>query len=194
MLSAEEWRKREKVDSRRWFLIWWLTFPLIFMPLLLIFGWATGDPLFPDTIARALTYSFMFPFMYTIAELYHSRKAFSRGVHTGLFEHGLLIRGFGLSRADFIPYALIGNIHLKEGRFGKALMMDIVGFRKPTRAYRDRVLGEDGLAMLRRMIMRRPEEEEEPPELHVYGGRASKLRSIPRTSEESGTGTGTNND
>ena len=185
MLSMEEWREREMVDSRRLFLIWWLTFPLIFAPLLLTFGWATGDTLFPDTIVRALTYSFMFPVMYTIAELYNSRKAFSRGVHTGLFEHGLLIRGFGLSRADFIPYALIGNIHLKEGRFGKAMMMDIVGFQKPFHILRDGVLGDDSIGMLRQIITQMAEEE--TPDLHVYGGRASKLRSIQKTSEDPGT-------
>ena len=185
MLSAEEWREREMVDSRRWYLIWWVAFPLLISPLMLALGWAIGRTFWPDSIISVLTYSFMFPVMYTVMELYNSRKAFSKGVHSGLFEHGLLARGFGMFRGDFIPYALIMGFHMKKGRLGTSLMMDIVGFEKPTHVYRDKVLGEDGLGMLRRMIIQN-REEEEPPELHIYGGRASKLRSKRRASEGSG--------
>lgn len=182
LLSVAEWRARDRDEARKSLLFLWVVLPVITVPMMMLFHWATDDIQWPDIIYFAIIYGFPLPAMLSITELVNSRRAFRRGVYTGLFENGLRMRLISTTRADFIPYALIVDFRVIEKWKGKHMEVDIVGFEEPFLVLRDPLLEDDSLGMLRRIITEQGKGE--PPELHVYGGRASKLRAIPRYSKE----------
>jgi hypothetical protein len=183
LLSMEEWITRDKKEGRRDILLLSVFFPAITIPLTFMFLGVIGGETWPDILLFALAYSLPFPMLFAIAELINSRRAFRKGIYTGLFEHGLLIRDMMTTRVNFIPYALIVDFHMVKKMKNKRMEVDIVGFEKPYQIVRTCVLGDDSIGMLREIVTQMAGED--PPDLHVYGGRASKLRSIPRTSDVS---------
>jgi hypothetical protein len=183
MLSTEEWQERSKRILKRNYLGFLVLFPLVVFPVLVGFILLMGETILTGTIITVAIYSSLFPFIFIIRYFIFARKGWPKGTYTGLFEHGLVVHIEGMPDSTFIPYRLIRDFHVKKGRFSKMLMIDIVGFKKPVPNIGLKALQDDGLEILRKMLFKRPEDPE-APELHVYGGRSAKVRSIPNMSND----------
>jgi hypothetical protein len=184
MLSAKEWQKRNRKVTYRNLLLYWVGFPAVVFPI-----WIALDVFLPGDLGLgslfiASIYAFMFPAMMTITMLINSWVRRSKRRYTSLSENGMIIWMDEMLIPVFIPYGLIWDFHVREGRLAKSLMLTIHGFDKPQPMVGLEILRDDGLVMLRRMIGDRPRDAGEPPELHVYGDRSSRVSSVPNISDE----------
>ncbi len=86
------------------------------------------------------------------------------------------------------PYGFIEDFEVKRVNFvNNMLMLRLRDFNKPQPIYMGGLLDVEGQGMLRTMLMG-ASAMTEAPELHVYGGRASRLRSIPTSAKDTGKG------
>jgi hypothetical protein len=189
MLSAKEWQKRGRKSMRRNLLLYWTLMPVIIFPLWLGLEVITEGELVAEAFYFAFFYAFMFPGIMTIGMVVGPRMGRYKQRYTGLYENGLVIWTPEMRESTFIPYSLIRSFHVKDGRFNKTLMLDMLGFEKPQPTLGLKILRDDGLAMLGRRTFHGPGPDV-PPELHVYGGRSSKVRSLPKGSDDPEAGKG----
>ncbi len=183
LYSAEEWMARDEVERRRYLRRVQVILPAIIIIVMSVFYLIVGRPFWPDIAVSAVAYAIAFPLMLTIPEVLNGRRARRAGVYSGLFRNGLMLRVPTREWATFVPYGFIEDFEVKRDM----LMLRLRGFNKPQPIYMGGLLDVEGQGMLRTMIMGTPAMTE-APELHVYGGRASRLRSIPIRAKDIGKG------
>ncbi|UCC92384.1 MAG: hypothetical protein JSW25_06835, partial [Thermoplasmata archaeon] len=95
----------------------------------------------------------------------------------GLFENGIVFWSAELRQGSFVPYGLIRDFEVTRVLRTETLMLEIEGFEDKAPMMAAKVLGDDGLEMLRKIIDMR-HDYVGPPDLHVYGGRSSKVSTM----------------
>jgi hypothetical protein len=181
--TAEEW---EELNLRNWrrmlARMWLIALPLSFL-ILLPYLVVMGVPFWPNAITMASVVALAFPLTMTVWTPLFYRRVRRRGISSGLYENGLVIAVPTDPSLTFIPYWMV-----EEAEFGpfnlvnrmQMLRVRIKGFKMMPSFDVARILGEEGLAVLRYRILRTPVVTVEgPPELHVYGGRGLRISSIP---------------
>ena len=186
LYSAEEWMAREKAALRRYMRRILVILPATIITVVSVFYLIAGHPFWPDIVASAVAYAIAFPLILTVPEVLNGRKARRAGVYSGLFRNGLMLRVPMTGWATFVPYGSVEDFEIKRVNFvNDMLMLRLCGFKKPQPIYMGGLLDVKGQGMLRTMIMR-ASTRIEAPDLHVYGGRASRVRSIPTVTEDTG--------
>ena len=188
LYSAEEWMARNKVERRRYMRRVVVILPAIIIILVSVFYLIAGRPFWPNIAVSVVVYVIAFPLMLSVPEVMNGRRARRAGVYSGLFQNGLMLRVPTREWATFVPYGFIEDFEVKRVNFvNNMLMLRLRDFNKQQPIYMGGLLDVEGQGMLRTMIMGTPAMTE-APELHVYGGRASRLRSIPIRAKDIGKG------
>ncbi len=188
LYSAEEWMARNKVERRRYLRRILVILPVTILTIVSVMNLIAGNPLWPDIVVSAVVYTIAFPLMLSIPEVLNGRKARKARVYSGLFQNGLMFRVPTREWATFVPYGLVEDFEVKRVNLvNNMLMLRLRGFKKPQPVYMGGLLDAEGQGMLRTMIMG-ASVMTEAPELHVYGGRASRLRSISTRAKDTGKG------
>jgi len=185
LYTVEEWGDRMEREWRRatirgMALFVFLVFPLLAAFLMEAIGWL-------NSLAISAAVILIFPAVMIILLWMMKRRADQLGLHGGLYTNGIVsIASVGLP-VVFLPYLLIEEIKTpRVNFFNRMLTLKIKGFKLPISFELRGVLGEEGIKTLRYMMSKGPEPQG-PPELHIYGGRGARIRSIPRNSGKKGS-------
>ena len=108
------------------------------------------------------------------------------GLYSGLYDNGIVsIISVG-PQVGFVPYHLIEEIKESRVNVNRMMMLKLKGFKRPIAYDLKGLLGEEGIQMLYYILHKGPEPHG-PPELYIYGGRGSRVRSIPKGPSNDGS-------
>jgi hypothetical protein len=169
--TPEEWhqrgvgiRKKVRTDSI-------ITVSLFAFTVWIVLSLVFNGAIRGEAVLLAAIFAIVYSIGTYVMEVYYSWREVGRTIYSGLFEGGLQVRTFGYDMVFFIPYSDIQNFRVTDGWFTQRLELFEGDAKKPLKLEGiPPLLGEDGLAELRRRIS--PEYgPSEPPKLIIYGDR-----------------------
>ena len=180
LYSIEEWGDRMEREWRRTTIQGSALFIFLVFPLFASFLiFMTEAPLL-ISVALSTAMALMFPVLMIIILRKVKRKAHQLGLHGGLYDNGIVGITIVEPPVVFVPYPLIEEIKTpRVNFFNRMLTLKIKDFKAPITFEMRAVLGEEGINTLR-YKMSKGHEPQGPPELFIYGGRGSRIRSMPK--------------